>query len=326
MKETATIGVVFVVVCLGSARMLGADVSLYAVTKAQAYIQSNAVSPTLLSTGAYSFTAAVLQQSNFVLSATAQLPSMQIVTLTNQGGGSLWNFTDLFAAQTNMDAIYGSGTYRFSIVTVHDGTKSPTLSLTGNSYPNAPTITNYDAAQLIAATNNFTLLWASFVGGGSGDIIELVILDDHGDVVYQSPAPLQSGALNGTSKSVVIPANTLQPGRDYSGVLAFVNVTQLNILGYLGAIGVAGYSSGTDFNMHTLTTPSLSIKLDTNQVIHLEFAADVGRHYEIQANSDLVTGSWSTVFITNATSNVVEYLDTDAASLPQRFYRLSASP
>jgi len=38
VKETATIGVVFVVVCLGSARMFGADVSLYAVTKAQAYI------------------------------------------------------------------------------------------------------------------------------------------------------------------------------------------------------------------------------------------------------------------------------------------------
>ncbi|HUK81559.1 MAG TPA: hypothetical protein VLZ12_02900 [Verrucomicrobiae bacterium] len=325
MRKIAAISMVFVVVCLASARTRGADVSLYAVTKAQAYIQSNAISPTLLSTGAYSFTAAVLEQSNFVTSATVQLPSMANVTLTNLGG-SLWDFTDLFAAQTNMDAIYGSGTYHFNIVTVNDGTKTPTLSLTGNSYPNAPTITNYDAAQLIAATNNFTLLWSPFVGGGSGDIIELVILDDHGDVVYQSPAPLQSGALNGTSKSVVIPANTLLPGRDYSGVLAFVKVTQLNILGYFGAIGVAGYSSGTDFNMHTLTTPALSINLDTNQVIRLEFAADVGRHYEIQAKPDLLTSSWSSIFITNAATNVIKYLDTDSTSLTQRFYRLGASP
>ena len=105
-----------------------------------------------------------------------------------------------YTTQAALDAAVPNGTYTIQINTRNEGTFLCNLTLTGNAYPNAPRFTNYTAAQVIDATQPFTLAWDAFTGGTTNDFILLLISSAPNETptnYFASPLPGQPGAVTG---------------------------------------------------------------------------------------------------------------------------------
>ncbi len=296
-----------------------ADVTTYAVIKNRLFDQTAAATVVPTATNGFTFTGVVNAATSNMTSGTLQPPSLTVYTFTNTPGLGSFGLLQTFSSQAAMDAVFASGNYKFTLNTVHDGTKTPTLSMTGDNYPAAPTIANYAQAQLIGAGTNFTVSWVPFTGGTSTDTILLTIANSTGQQVFSTPVFPAPGALTGTATSAVIPANTLQTGRTYTATLSFAKVTA-DVFSYLGVPGVSAYASSTTCKLRTLSTPLLTIEQTAANEAQLSFNSDTGRSYDIRASVDLT--NWTSLLITNAAGTNVIYQDASSPALTNRFYRL----
>lgn len=238
------------------------DVAFYAVFKTQVFEQGNPIAPALreqdsqndrhpLSFGVFIATTA----SNSVSSATIQAPGGNpLVISPNDGGDSSFNFSAGFETKLELDSGYGDGDYTVVINAANDGQKTITLNLSGDTYPNAPRISNLLAGRAIDHTSDFTLTWDAFVGGGANDIIMVEVEQDsstNSSTVFATPSPGAPGQLIGTATSVVIPANTLSPGSSYEITVRFIKgVTQTAVY----ASGLSGYMKETRAVLMTVGT------------------------------------------------------------------------
>jgi hypothetical protein len=297
-----------------------ADVSTYAVLKNRSFFQTNATDIGLSGANPFQFVAVVDATTNTLTSATLKLPSGTVLPLTNTPGVGPFSIAQSFASQAAMDAVFTNGTYQFTLNTVNDGVRTPSLSLVGNAYPVAPQVINYPEAQLIRPDTDFAVQWAPFTGGNSLDNIVLTVRTQNGPTVFSTPIFGQPGALDGTATSVVIPAGTLATGGVYNATLTFVNVTAVDVFQYFGVPGVTAYISSTDLRMRTISQPWLTITNAPGGAAQLRFNSDPGRTYDLRASPDLA--NWSSLVVTTATGNAVLYLDTNAPAFDQRFYRL----
>lgn len=237
------------------ARLAPADVSVFAIVKTQLFEQTSPDGPVPLSDTPYQFTALVRPTNSLPVSleaASVTPPDGVARDLTQTDGSTVFQFLEGFGTRPALDQAYPNGDYRYLLDTVHDGTLTPRLTLTPDSYPNAPFVTNFTAAQNIDPALSFVLQWSPFLGGTPDDFIQLAIVDAEGASVYTSPILGQSDALKGTSTSATIPAGTFEMGKAYETILAFVNVTDLDPISYFGAAGLAGFTSSTAL---TLTAP-----------------------------------------------------------------------
>ena len=168
-----------------------------------------------------------------------------------------------YTTQAALDTAVSNGTYTIQIDTRSQGTFLCNLTLTGNAYPNAPRFTNYTAAQVIDATQPFTLAWDAFTGGTTNDFILLLISSAPNETptnYFASPLPGQPGAVTGTNRTLLIPANTLPSGKQLFAKLSFLKVTNTNVTSYPGVIGYAGYGGTTI--MPTTNAPALGSPRD----------------------------------------------------------------
>jgi hypothetical protein len=246
----------------------GADVSNYTLAKGKVYNQANAAGPVPKNNVARFFATVDLTQTNSVTNATVQyLPSGTVNPLTAGSGGGpgaqdSLSYQAKFASQSLLDAALPDGSYKLVIQTVHDGTKSATLGLTGDNYPNAPTITNlfdtnynvqgFNAVVVSNPAAPFILTWAPFSGGTVNDYIQVQLSDLQGNLFFESPNPGETGALNGTAKSLVIQPKTLPSSTTVVGNLLFAKLVQSNLTAYAGVPGYSAYLTGTTFGMVTL--------------------------------------------------------------------------
>ena len=127
--------------------------------------------------------------------------------------------TDAF---TNIAPVYPDGTYQF---TIFDNTVSVTLP-ESTALPNPPTLSSYDADQAIDATKDFTLTWEPFQTGGKADYIDVTLVSDTNGArrSYKRGPSVHPGLLDGSSTSIVIPANTLASGTKYRTTIEFIKV------------------------------------------------------------------------------------------------------
>lgn len=294
-----------------------ADVVNYALIKNRSQTQPDASTVVLSTNDPFTFVAVVQANTNNVSGATLQLPDTSVRTFTNTPGFGPFGIAQGFASQLDMDSVFANGSYQFTINAVHDGTRMPTLTLTGDAYPNSPTVTNYDAAQLIAGTN-FTLRWTPFTGGGAGDNIVVTVDDSSSKQVFASPIFGQAGALNGTATSVVV--TNLKVGNVYSARLTFAKIASIDPISYPGVPGITVYAASTDFRMRTLSVPLLTITNTPASEAQLSFNSDSGRNYDIRATVDFT--NWVSLLVTNAASSNVIYTDASAPGFIFRAYRL----
>ena len=167
--------------------------------------------------------------------------------------------------------------------------------------------------------SRLSLTWDSFVGGTANDFIQVQIGGD-----FQTPATKAQGGLDGTARSVEIPANSLKPNSDYTASVSFLRL----------AVSTNGITYATVSDRTTTTTfPAKTIALVvsepavlTNAVavsagqFQFQVQATIGQLLAIESSPTLRSNSWSTVFTTNAPAPVT------TVTLPMtpdyRFFRI----
>ena len=140
--------------------------------------------------------------------------------------GESWYYTQRFESKEEFDTAFPSpATYEVT-VECPAGESSFLLDLTADNYPNVPFITNWEALQEADSTGAVTIEWEPFAGGSSDDHISVGIELEGpgGGGVFESPVPGEAGALDGTSDSFSLPADTLEPGKRYTATVSFYRI------------------------------------------------------------------------------------------------------
>ncbi len=170
--------------------------------------------------------------------------------------------------------------------------------------PNAPHVSNYDAAQSMNPSQDFTVNWDPFVGGTATDYILLTV----GYHAFQTPSPGTNGLLNGMATSATIPAGTLVPNSNYVAQLIFFHTT---------GTSNATYSTGayratvTQFHINTSGTgspaPLISSPIWSGGALSFDVATSPGTALKVLFSADISqpTAQWTTVLNTNPTGTSV---------------------
>ncbi|MBI5684382.1 MAG: hypothetical protein HZC54_04820, partial [Verrucomicrobia bacterium] len=244
----------------------GQDVSYALAMKQQLFWQTNAgaaVVPTAsLDPAPYAF-ATILKQAptSTVNNATVLCPDTSVralaaLTPPPQYGDWLWQTN--FATKSALDAAITNGVFTFTIEAAHDGTNALPAALPADSYPaTAPHVSNWTAAQAVNSAVNFTLTWDALTGATTNDFVWVQVRDEAGGggSLFESPAWGLVGALNGTNRSVVIPAGTLTTNHTYQARIGWCRFGPLDTASYPGAVGAGAYAKETAFLIQT-TAPA----------------------------------------------------------------------
>ena len=229
------------------------DVASYGIGKNQVYEQNSASAVTPASSGAYSLSAfAVPTSADSLLLASVTPPSGDTQYLDSVSTGFQMEIPS--ATQADLNTAFPSGQYTFTAQSM-DFTSMvgpANLTLSGDAYPSTtPLISNYTAAQSVDATKDLVVSWNAFANATANDFVRLSVMDDSGDVVFDSGAPGQSTALPGTARSATIPANLLMSGSTYDAALSFGHITSRDTTDYPGGTGVTSYGQETHFTVAT---------------------------------------------------------------------------
>ncbi|HZR16328.1 MAG TPA: Ig-like domain-containing protein [Verrucomicrobiae bacterium] len=256
---------------------------------------------------AYAFTASTSLASN--RTATA-------VTVTVPNTASPKNLTQNFSRPedyfffdyTNnaatFESLYPEGSYGFSVTGTPNNLQGTVTLPTTMLQPNAPHVSNFDLAQTIDATKDFTLTWDPFTNGTASDFISVAVSDNNGKTLFQTPGPGTNGALNGTAKSVVIKAGKLTANTSNSTAIVFyrwtavtnatyasvafrATETQLELVTTGGAASAPPTVSNPSWSPNGL---SFDVGTSANQVLTVRFTTDLS----------LPVSQWQKLFTTNS--------------------------
>ena len=313
----------------------GADALCFGVVKSAQYEQTLSAAPVPLASNAYAFHAFVVPSTNYaVTNASFKAPNVSAnrsLSLSTNGDSLL--YTEQFQTQSALDAAYPSSAglffpsvYVFTMLTAHDDKKSGNASYFLGATPPTPQIANLSEGQGIDTSAAFTVRWTAM--GGLVGIVQLLVLDPGSNVVYISPAPLTTGALNQGSTSGTIPANTLPAGANLTGHLVFAQPGLApDTNSYPGAVGIAAIARDTAFPLATRPPPAppvLTVTSSNATPFQLSFSGETNRNYHVQATTNLAASVWVDLLVTNAPT--ASFIDTQSVSLARRFYRIQVGP
>jgi hypothetical protein len=306
----------------------GADVEVFAMLKTQLYRQTNGTAPVALSSNGYHFSALILASTNSAITNATVTPpgrASQALAVDDQTG--TWRYDFGTNTQGQVDALFPkTGEYGFEMRTAHDGVKTASLTWPNVfgiplAFPSAVQVSNLEEAQGVDQTVDFKVRW-SISGGTEVQMVQFAVLDVASNVVFNTPLPFTTGALNGKSSGAVIPAGVLPAGADLEGHLIIAQPGLPNTTDYPGATGVAALARDTSFALHTRARPQppvLSVLPSTNAQFRLRLTGEAQRTYQIQATTDW--GEWTNLLSTNSASGTFDCTDTETTNLARRFYR-----
>jgi hypothetical protein len=278
----------------------------YVIGKTYLNLQNSAGAPTPNPSPVCSFIATTSLSSN---------QSANAVTLTLASGGTSNLFYTivnpgeylLIANETNsaqFESTFPQGDYVFH---VNSSSSNEQLTVTlpaSMPQPNAPHISNYDAAQNMNPSQAFTLTWDPFAGGTATDYILLTV----GNNAFQTPSPGTNGALKGTSTSATIPAGTLVPNSNYVARLIFYHTAGTSNATYSTT---AYRATVTQFHINAsgsgTPAPLLSNPIWSGGALSFDVATSPGTALKVLFSTDisLPTAQWTTVVNTNPTGTSV---------------------
>ena len=226
------------------------DIHLLGVVKGRSARQANSGAPVMDAGLKFQVFVDMDDDAN-LNSYSTRLPNGQTLVLANDPEEG-WGYDASAGTQSALDAQFPNGDYQLTVNTAHDGTHTVAVSLTGDAYPAAPRVVNFDAAQAINASADFVVSWEAMSGGTDTDYIQFQVRDDQDNEVFSS-GELGKDAmhLDGTATGVVIPRGTLQAGRSYSCELMFAKITGLDTTSYPGTLAIAGYFAYTDLSIQS---------------------------------------------------------------------------
>src|SRR5580765_1072109 len=171
-----------------------ADVLLYGVQKGQLYVQSTPDLAELAPENPYVFEAYVEGTGQGeIYSVFLTKPGSSASSII--GSGTSYYTRVVFSGLNAMNSLYRSGTYRFDFDSENDFFGIAYVNLNGDTYPPAPHVTNYTAAQTINPAASFAVQWDPFTGGTTDDTVELYVYDETDAVIYTD------AGLDGTARS-----------------------------------------------------------------------------------------------------------------------------
>ncbi len=233
------------------------DFSFAAIIKQKTFVQTAAVAPTVPQldlegdSGAYHFGAVLVSTlDSSVTSATLTGPSPASATLDS---GNDFHLNNWYASLTDLDTAFPNGPYVLNVNSVDLGLQEINFSLTGDLYPAAPFVTNYNILQTLNASHAVTVTWAKETGGTAFDWFDFQVVDpsnDDNQVFFSQESPVNP-QLNGTATGITIPAGTLLPGHQYVGHLEFFKEVSQTTTAAPGSLVAAYYSALTNFNITT---------------------------------------------------------------------------
>lgn len=306
-----------------SIQCFASDVSYFGVLKSQHYRQIDATIVSILSTNGYGFNAFVVASQNGAVTnvSVSRSGSSQTRWLLPETDDRVWRYTEFFNTLSALDSAYPVGSilspvnYTMTMYTVNDGVKTSNLRffllVLPLSWPTTPQVSNFNEAQVIKPDEDFTLIWND-LGGSSLDIVQVLIVDAVSNIVFMSPAPLSEGALNGASRSITIPANTLPENTALEGHIIIAKPGTPD-LSYTDATGIAALAKDTMFPVKTISLKP-TIKFVKNQRNLIMSWSEQG--FKLQKSEDLV--NWNDV--PGNPQNL--YQTTIQQTLPKLFFRL----
>ena len=223
-----------------------ASASYLALGKAQRFEQSSD-SSVLPSDDTYAF-------KSFAIPTSPGTVFMGMVTPPNAPFPQFLMGEDVLVGEVTYSSLsdfedwFPEGEYAFSLAAAN-GEEIATITLGAPAYPNTPQIANYPAAQAVDPSKDLVLNWNAFAGATGDDYVQLTVFDDNEEVVFQTPWPGQAGALNGSARSVAIPANSLNAQRNM-GLLSFTRATR-STTALPGTVVLTTFASETFFSIRT---------------------------------------------------------------------------
>ena len=281
---------------------LPSDVRGYEVSRGRMHWQTNF---TATVTG-YVFRATIEAESaQTVATAAIVTPLGRSLPLVQQQSGNDFEFVDARASFEAFEAEYPAGNYVLTINTANEGTRDIPVVFASSVYPNAPRLTDYDAAGRIDSATDFLLGWDPFAGGTATDFVDLQIEEMDGDEVFDTPGYGKDEALDGRATSVTLPAHLLRAGRSYRARLHFEKVSRADDAGYPGVEGRVGLAARTYAGLATAgagNPPLLQSILPMDEGgVRLNLTTLDGGTYQIQGSENLV--HWTPLGTISATSN-----------------------
>jgi hypothetical protein len=137
-----------------------------------------------------------------------------------------YEFYQEFTTLAAMNSAYPSGDYVIAYTPSGGPAVSRTLALTGDFVP-TPLLLDWFDLQHIPVNEDFTIEWSEFEGGTTDDMIVVEINDrQNDDVVFETGIHLfgEPDSLDGTARSLTIPAGTLTAGRAYEAYFLFFDM------------------------------------------------------------------------------------------------------
>ena len=250
----------------------------YVVEKNQVFTQTSNSAPTSLTVsssgedaGPFSFE--IQSPAGGTVSGPSST-SYPLVYTTRQSGSSGGTYVDLsgpVSSQANLDDAYANGNYTFPDTQV--------VSLTGNTYPNTPQVTQVNGATpvwdaqgrvVLDPTVDNTLTWTSFDTESNPNWNEQFRLesDANGEVDLRQGAGLTTSSST-LFNTYVIPANTLTGGSTYTGQFQYLLASSAAVSG--STLHAAGYATEVYFSVlaqpagfSSVITPSLYFQNGTS--------------------------------------------------------------
>lgn len=290
------------------APMQAQDVSTFSLGKGQLYTQTSEGNPVLKSVNPYVFEAAVTGNDSAVFDANIRTPSGANRILEYDFSGSGLEFAATFATQESLDQNYGPGAYLFTIETANEGTREGSLTLGTVAYPAPPHISNFPATQTLNPIQPFTLTWDPIPGATAQDMIRVRVIGSFGDVSFDSGAPLQPGALNGTATSVTVDPNDFSDDI-VTATVQFSKVLDRQTAVIPGATGLVVASATTELQLKIsgssggdVTPPFLLSSSPLNNALNVPVNSPVSFTF-----SEAMTPAQSILWSSNVASNQFQY-------------------
>lgn len=278
----------------------------FVIGKSYLNLQNSAGAPTTNPFPTSSFIASTSLSSNqsantVSLTLASGGTSNLLYTIVNPGE---YLFIDNETNRAQFESIFPEGDYVFDARAVSSNEQVTVTLPASMPQPNAPHVSNFDAAQSMNPSQDFTVNWDPFMGGTAADLVFLSV----GYNAFQTPSPGTNGALNGLATSATIPAGTLVPNSNYVAQLSFFHVTGTSNATYTtGAYRV----TVTQFHINTSGTgspaPLISNPIWSGGAFSFDVATSPGIALKVLFSPDISqpTAQWTTVVNTNPTGTSV---------------------
>jgi hypothetical protein len=217
------------------------DISNYWVRKGHLFTQDSASAPTEAPFIPWEFQAAVYGDVSAITDVEGTSPSSLPLSFDSSSGVAYIAAIPMTTLD-DLNSLFPAGVYNLQIDSDNDLFTPVQLTLGAPVFPTeVPHISNFDAAQTIDPTSDFSLSWDAFASPGGEDHVEVEI-SDSGETIFTASA---------TDNGVTIPAGLLEADSSYDGVIRFVHQTSTDNSSYPGATGSTGFYNQTQFTLST---------------------------------------------------------------------------